>query len=79
LPKETSSNAGPIITTGLYERLVNSIVDYAVFMLDAEGRVTTWNPGAERIKGYKAKEIVGQHFSRFYTPEDWKPTSRPKP
>ena len=70
MPKEISSNAGPIITTGLYERLVNSIVDYAVFMLDAEGRVTTWNPGAERIKGYKAKEIVGQHFSRFYTPED---------
>jgi PAS domain S-box-containing protein len=58
------------ISAELYERLVNSIVDYAVFMLDSEGKVTTWNPGAERIKGYKSREIIGQHFSRFYTPED---------
>jgi PAS domain S-box-containing protein len=69
LPKKISPTGEPI-SAELYERLVNSIVDYAVFMLDAEGRVTTWNPGAERAKGYKAKEIIGQHFSRFYTPED---------
>src|SRR5690242_17944873 len=39
-------------------------------MLDREGHVVSWNPGAERIKGYSANEIIGQHFSRFYTPED---------
>jgi len=61
-----------VISAELYEQLVNSIVDYAVFMLDSEGRITTWNPGAERTKGYKANEIIGQHFSRFYTPEDLK-------
>jgi PAS domain S-box-containing protein len=53
-----------------YEQLVQSVVDYAIYMLDAEGRVASWNPGAERIKGYAADEIVGEHFSRFYTPED---------
>ena len=44
--------------------------DYAIFLLDRNGVVTSWNAGAERIKGYKADEIVGEHFSRFYTPED---------
>ena len=53
-----------------YERLVQSVVDYAIFMLDTDGCVISWNPGAERIKGYRADEIIGQHFSRFYTPED---------
>jgi PAS domain S-box-containing protein len=53
-----------------YERLVRAIVDYAVYMLDSEGRIATWNPGAERAKGYSADEIIGQHFSRFYTEED---------
>ncbi|MFZ2029640.1 MAG: PAS domain S-box protein [Vitreimonas sp.] len=53
-----------------YEQLVQSIVDYAIYMLDLEGRVATWNPGAERAKGYAADEIIGQHFSRFYTEED---------
>jgi PAS domain S-box-containing protein len=46
--------------------LVSSIADYAIFMLDPQGIVTTWNLGAERIKGYKADEIVGKHFSAFY-------------
>jgi PAS domain S-box-containing protein len=50
--------------------LVNAITDYAIYMLDPEGRITTWNSGAERIKGYRADEIVGQHFSRFYSEED---------
>jgi PAS domain S-box-containing protein len=50
--------------------LIDSVHDYAVFMLDPDGRVATWNVGAQRIKGYEAHEIVGQHFSRFYTPED---------
>ena len=50
--------------------LVNAVTDYAIYMLDAEGHVTTWNPGAQRFKGYQAEEIIGQHFSRFYTDED---------
>lgn len=53
-----------------FRLLVKGITDYAIYMLDPEGRVTNWNKGAERIKGYKAKEIVGKHFSVFYTPED---------
>ncbi|HEY2903452.1 MAG TPA: PAS domain-containing sensor histidine kinase, partial [Polyangia bacterium] len=44
--------------------------DYAIFILDPTGRVSTWNPGAERIKGYKADEIIGKHFSTFYPQED---------
>lgn len=52
-----------------FQTVVASITDYAVFMLDTEGRVVTWNAGAERIKGYRASEIVGNHFSRFYPPE----------
>ncbi len=53
-----------------YERLVQSVVDYAIYILDPQGHVASWNPGAERIKGYGAEEIVGEHFSRFYTQED---------
>jgi PAS domain S-box-containing protein len=52
--------------------LVQSIKDYAVFMLDKQGRVISWNSGAERIKGYTADEIRGQHFSRFFTESDRK-------
>src|SRR5947209_6933596 len=50
--------------------LVQGVTDYAIYMLDPDGRVTSWNAGAERIKGYSPAEIIGQHFSRFYTPED---------
>jgi PAS domain S-box-containing protein len=53
-----------------YRRLIEAVVDYAIFQLDPAGHVTTWNPGAQRIKGYDPEEIIGQHFSRFYTPED---------
>ena len=53
-----------------FRLLVESIGDYAIFMLDANGIVTTWNLGAERIKGYGAGEIIGQHFSRFYLDDD---------
>src|ERR1700744_5066074 len=53
-----------------FERLVSSVTDYALFMLDTDGRIASWNAGAERIKGYKADEIIGEHFSRFYTEED---------
>jgi len=50
--------------------LIDAVTDYAIYMLDATGHVATWNPGAERFKGYTADEIIGQHFSRFYTDED---------
>lgn len=50
--------------------LIRSVTDYAIYMLDPDGYIRSWNPGGERIKGYRDEEIVGQHFSRFYTPED---------
>ena len=53
-----------------FQLLINSITDYAIYMLDRDGRVTTWNPGAERFKGYTADEAIGQHFSIFFTRED---------
>lgn len=53
-----------------FELLVNAVTDYALYMLDPEGRIVTWNPGAQRFKGYAADEIVGAHFSRFFTDED---------
>ncbi|HSQ99322.1 MAG TPA: PAS domain S-box protein [Sphingomicrobium sp.] len=54
-----------------FRLLVQGVTDYAIFMLDPEGRVANWNAGAERIKGYRPDEIIGEHFSRFYTPEDF--------
>ena len=53
-----------------FRMLVEGVVDYAIFMLDPNGFVTNWNPGAARIKGYTAEEIIGRHFSQFYTEED---------
>lgn len=53
-----------------FRLLVDGVKDYAIFMLTPEGRVASWNPGAQRIKGYAADEIIGEHFSRFYTSED---------
>ncbi|HEY6467969.1 MAG TPA: PAS domain S-box protein [Candidatus Acidoferrales bacterium] len=53
-----------------FRLLVESIQDYAIFMLDPDGRITSWNTGAERIKGYKPEEIIGEYFSKFYLPED---------
>jgi PAS domain S-box-containing protein len=53
-----------------FQLLVQGVKDYAIFMLDPQGRIATWNSGAERIKGYHAEEIIGEHFSRFYTEED---------
>ncbi len=53
-----------------YSLLVDGVTDYAIYMLDPSGVVTNWNRGAQRIKGYRAEEIVGQHFSRFWTEED---------
>ena len=53
-----------------FRHLVQSVVDYAIFRLDKDGVVATWNAGAERIKGYSPDEIVGRHFSAFHTEED---------
>ncbi|MBY3175133.1 PAS domain S-box protein [Rhizobium leguminosarum] len=53
-----------------FRRLVQGVSDYAIYMLDPDGNVSSWNFGAERIKGYRPKEIIGRHFSTFYTPED---------
>ena len=53
-----------------FRLLVEAVQDYAIFTLDAGGHVNSWNVGAERLKGYQAEEILGQHFSKFYPPED---------
>ena len=53
-----------------FRLLVQGVTDYAIYMLDPEGRVSSWNAGAERFKGYRSDEIIGQHFSRFYTSSD---------
>jgi PAS domain S-box-containing protein len=62
--------AGSQSTEGRYRLLVDAITDYAIYMLDPDGRVTSWNPGAQRFKGYTPDEIIGSNFSRFYTAED---------
>lgn len=62
--------AETVESSNRFELLVQSITDYAIFMLDTRGLVASWNAGARRFKGYEAHEIIGQHFSCFYTPED---------
>jgi PAS domain S-box-containing protein len=52
------------------ELLVQAVVDYALYLLNPEGRIVSWNPGARRLKGYAGSEIIGENFSRFFTPED---------
>src|SRR5688500_17903509 len=53
-----------------YRLLVDAVIDYAIYLLDPEGRVGSWNPGAQRLKGYAAEEVAGRHFSLFFTEED---------
>jgi len=65
-----SSNA-PMELHDRYRLLIDAVTDYAIYMLDVDGRVVSWNAGAKRFKGYEESEIIGQHFSRFYTPEDF--------
>ena len=65
-----AENEHPSSAANKFELLVQSVTDYAIYMLDAEGHVTSWNAGARRFKGYDADEIIGEHFSRFYTPEE---------
>jgi PAS domain S-box-containing protein len=66
VPEETSTGAHG---DHRFRLLVESVKDYAIFMLDPDGRVLTWNTGAQRIKGYTADEIIGRHFSCFYPPD----------
>ncbi len=58
------------VSSDRYRLLIEAVTDYAIYMLDPEGNVVSWNPGARRFKGYDDHEIIGEHFSRFYTPED---------
>ncbi|WP_060485046.1 nitrogen regulation protein NR(II) [Pseudomonas sp. NBRC 111123] len=60
----------PVMPASRYEQLVQSVVDYAIYMLDPTGHVVSWNAGAQRIKGYRAEEVIGQHFSLFFTSQD---------
>ncbi|MGN8249501.1 two-component system sensor histidine kinase NtrB [Pseudomonas sp. SMV7] len=60
----------PVMPDHRYEQLVQSVVDYAIYMIDLSGHVVSWNAGAQRIKGYRADEVIGQHFSVFFTPQD---------
>ncbi|AMK17627.1 PAS/PAC sensor hybrid histidine kinase [Sphingobium sp. MI1205] len=64
------STAEPENSGNRFELLVQSVTDYAIYMLSVDGTVISWNAGARRFKGYEADEIIGLHFSRFYTPED---------
>ncbi len=70
LTKEGELGEAPIPDGERFRLLVDAVIDYAIYTLDPTGVVSNWNSGAHRIKGYTAAEIVGQHFSRFYTPED---------
>ena len=65
-----AQHIGDAQSADLLQLLVDNVIDYAIVLLDTDGRVLTWTPAAERLKGYTAEEIVGQPFSRFYTEED---------
>jgi len=69
-PSSTIPEPSPLGSEHVFRTLVDSIRDYAIFLIDPEGNVATWNPGAERIKGYKAHEIIGKNFRSFYPSED---------
>src|SRR5256885_10469189 len=68
LTKQLAAGSDP--TDAQFRLLVESVVDYAIYLLDTSGRVMSWNTGAERIKGYPAADILGRHFSLFYPPEE---------
>ncbi len=70
LIKMSENNTVPTMSDDRYRLLIESVTDYAIYMLNPSGIVASWNPGAERFKGYEASEIIGSHFSRFFTDED---------
>ena len=65
-----AARGGNVGDASRFRLLVQGVTDYALYMLSAEGVVTSWNAGAERMKGYTPGEIIGRHFSQFFTPED---------
>lgn len=67
---DAGSQKGPRLVDANFARFIESVSDYAIFSLDPEGNVASWNRGAERLKGYTADEIIGRHFSTFYDDED---------
>jgi PAS domain S-box-containing protein len=69
VPIDRVQKRGHVEQTEIFRLLVESVRDYAIFVLDPEGHVLTWNPGAQALKGYTRDEIVGKHFSKFYLPE----------
>src|SRR6266436_620940 len=72
-PKESGPVVGkslPPQSDDLLRLLIDSVRDYAIILMDPEGKIISWSAGAERLKGYRADEIIGQHFSRFYPKED---------
>lgn len=70
LPLQHTRRTGLGDPSRQFELLLDSVTDYAIYMLDAQGHVRTWNAGGERIKGYTADEIIGSHYSRFYSADE---------
>jgi PAS domain S-box-containing protein len=69
IPMDRAASQGVAAGGDIFRLLVESVRDYAIFVLDPEGRVLTWNLGAQALKGYTKEDIVGEHFSKFYLPE----------
>jgi len=68
--QNTASSDVSITAQERYRVLIDAVTDYAIYMLDVDGKVASWNTGARRFKGYEEAEIIGHHFSRFYTDDD---------
>ncbi|WP_244231161.1 PAS domain-containing sensor histidine kinase [Paraburkholderia graminis] len=68
--RSNAANDSDVPVEDRYQLLIDAVQDYAIFMLDATGHVASWNSGAHKIKGYTPEQIIGRHFSIFYTPED---------
>jgi PAS domain S-box-containing protein len=64
-PPDKDGRTTPLKDEDRYRLLIDSITDYAIYMLDPKGFITSWNPAARRFKGYESSEIIGEHFSRF--------------
>src|SRR3569832_211722 len=69
-PERIEEMADAVDEHQLHRLLIQAVADYAIYMLDPTGRVVSWNPGAQEIKGYAPNEIIGEHYSRFFTEED---------
>src|SRR5213594_1263227 len=70
MPKDWSNSSALQDTAEQFHILVDSVEEYAIYMLDPNGNIISWNTGAEKIKGYSAEEIIGKNFASFYTAED---------